>query len=182
MVVICLTGKKGVGKSTLINEIKQLNDENIKAFMADEFILNSYQKNEIGYTLINQQFGNIFNNEEGIDKKKLGDYIFNSKIAYNQLTKITNSLIKEWIEKTIIQNINSDILIIELAIFLKFKKFYKPLFDKIILIKAIDNYQENHVSDFLDNLEIDADLEIFKFDKQSLKKIVSWIKVIGKVD
>jgi len=176
MITICLTGKKGVGKSTLINEIRDLQDLKIKAFITDEFILETYKKNQAGYNLINEEFGDTFNDANGIDKKKLGDCIFKSKKNYNKLTKITNRLIKAWIEEKIIENINCDILIIELGIYLKFEKFYRSLFDKIISIKSKENYQDNHVSDFLDNHKIVSDFEIKKFDNLGTKKIIDWIK------
>ena len=128
--LICITGQIGSGKTSLLNEFKSLD---FKTFEMDKYIHEIYKKNKIGYQLIKKNFGDSYVNEIEVDRKKLGQLVFNDNKKLNKLNSLTIPLIRQKILE--LKNINEHIFV-ELGIYLKYEKLFNDLFDHIILIKG----------------------------------------------
>ena len=133
--LICITGQIGSGKTSLLNEFKSLG---FKTFEMDKYIHEIYKKNKIGYQLIKKNFGDSYVNEIEVDRKKLGQLVFNDNKKLNKLNSLTIPLIRQKILE--LKNINEHIsyLMIYLIILfllkesLKLKqKSYKTFLDSI---------------------------------------------------
>ena len=99
----------------------------------DKYIHEIYKKNKIGYQLIKKNFGDSYVNEIEVDRKKLGQLVFNDNKKLNKLNSLTIPLIRQKILE--LKNINEHIFV-ELGIYLKYEKIFNDLFDRIILIKG----------------------------------------------
>lgn len=139
---ICITGKKNSGKSTFLNCLKKYNWE---VYKADDFIHDIYKKDKIGYEFVLNNFGSKYVTPFEVNRSNLNKLLINDSESLRVLTKFTSKEIFKWIE-----SLNGDKLAFELAIYLNNEKFFKELFDKVILIKRNNNYiEENHISKFL---------------------------------
>ena len=102
--LICITGQIGSGKTSLLNEFKSLD---FKTFEMDKYIHEIYKKNKIGYQLIKKNFGDSYVNEIEVDRKKLGQLVFNDNKKLNKLNSLTIPLIRQKILE--LKNINEHI-------------------------------------------------------------------------
>lgn len=125
---IVITGYSGSGKSELM---KMLKVEGCNVFMADEYVHQIYQFGEIGYNIIKKEFGLDYINEGEVDRKKLGNLVFNDS---TQLEKL-NNLIIPLIRKKIESLNNKQKWYVELAIFLNYPNQFKNIFDKVVFVK-----------------------------------------------
>ncbi len=120
---IVITGKAGSGKTTLL---KSMGLPNI--FIADEFVKQVlYVEGTEAYKDITNQFPNV-SDDGKIDTSKLGKIVFNNKEKMDELNKIVQPYIAEWI-KTLPEG-----AIVELATYINFEDLFKDLFNKVILI------------------------------------------------
>ncbi len=88
---LILSGPPLIGKTTLLKELEKLN---IKVFNADDFVHKSYQKNNVGYNLIKEEWGERFLNEKGVDRKKLGQEAAKNHEILFRLSEIINPMIE----------------------------------------------------------------------------------------
>lgn len=141
--LICVTGFMGSGKTTFMNLLKEMNYE---TFIADEFVHNIYLKNNIGYQIIKNNFGNDFVTDECVDRNKLRDLILNNPEKKELLEKLMNEIIY----KKILDLKNEKRLIfVELATYLFFEDYFKDLFKKVVVIDSLDkNFKKNNFKNF----------------------------------
>src|SRR5699024_5078503 len=98
--IIGITGGIATGKSTVTNF---LIDKGYKVIDADKIAREVVEKGEIAYDEIVNYFGNnILKKDGSIDRKKLGEIIFNDQ---NKRTKL-NSIVHPQVIKKIKENIN----------------------------------------------------------------------------
>lgn len=128
--LICVTGQIGSGKTSVLEEFKKLR---FKTFEMDKYIHEIYKKNKIGYQLIKKNFGDSYVNDIEVDRKKLGQLVFNNKKKLDKLNAITIPLIRQ---KTSELKQKNDLIFVELGIFLKYKEQFQNLFDYVILVKG----------------------------------------------
>ena len=155
--LICITGQIGSGKTSLLNKFKSLG---FKTFEMDKYIHEIYKKNKIGYQLIKKNFGDSYVNEIEVDRKKLGQLVFNDNKKLNKLNSLTIPLIRQKILE--LKNINEHIFV-ELGIYLKYEKLFNDLFDHIILIKGkseIETKKLQNLSWFNKKSDIFSPLEV----------------------
>ena len=155
--LICITGQIGSGKTSLLNKFKSLG---FKTFEMDKYIHEIYKKNKIGYQLIKKNFGDSYVNEIEVDRKKLGQLVFNDNKKLNKLNSLTIPLIRQKILE--LKNINEHIFV-ELGIYLKYEKIFNDLFDRIILIKGkseIETKKLQNLSWFNKKFDIFSPLEV----------------------
>ena len=171
--LICITGQIGSGKTSLLNEFKSLG---FKTFEIDKYIHEIYKKNKIGYQLIKKNFGDSYVNEIEVDRKKLGQLVFNDNKKLNKLNSLTIPLIRQKILE--LKNINEHIFV-ELGIYLKYEKLFNNLFDRIILIKGKSEIETkklqnlswfNKESDILSPLEVHEEKEFIVLENNKDKK------------
>jgi len=185
--LICITGQIGSGKTSLLNKFKSLG---FKTFEMDKYIHEIYKKNKIGYQLIKKNFGDSYVNEIEVDRKKLGQLVFNDNKKLNKLNSLTIPLIRQKILE--LKNINEHIFV-ELGIYLKYEKLFNDLFDHIILIKGkseIETKKLQNLSWFNKKSDIFSPLEVHEEkgfivlennkDKKHIKNLAKkTIKILG---
>ena len=97
--VIGLTGSIASGKSTVSNRLKSMGYQVIDCDQINHEIL---KKDNIGYTLVVEAFGNdILNSDLEINRKALGNLIFSNKDLKEKLNNILHPLIKDIVKKEI---------------------------------------------------------------------------------
>ncbi|KAM9955832.1 hypothetical protein ACTFIW_002037 [Dictyostelium discoideum] len=96
LIKIGLTGGIASGKSTILGYLKEMN---IKCIDADKFGHMVYQKGRPSYNKIIQEFGQdiINQNDQSIDRSKLGPIVFSDPLKMKQLTNIVWPEMKELI-------------------------------------------------------------------------------------
>ena len=95
--VIGLTGSIASGKSTVSNKLKSLG---YKVVDCDEINHKLLLKGNSGYKEVLATFGEeILDSSNQIDRKKLGNIIFNDPTEKNKLNQILHPLIKEVVKK-----------------------------------------------------------------------------------
>ncbi len=135
MIVVGLTGNIGCGKSTVSNILKKLGVSIIDAdIVSREILLDTKVLN-----LIFDTFGNsIKNTDNTLNRKKLGDIVFNDEKELIKLNNITHPKIKENILNQI-KNIKNDIVVIDAALLIEAN--YLDIVDKIILVVCDESLQ-----------------------------------------
>ena len=128
--LICITGQIGSGKTSVLKEFKNLG---FKTFEMDVYIHNIYKKDKIGYQLIQKTFGDLYVNDVEVNRKKLGQLVFNNKKMLDKLNSLTIPIIKQKIIE--LKKLNDNIFI-ELGIFLNHESEFENLFDYVILVKG----------------------------------------------
>ncbi len=136
MKIIGITGGIGTGKSTVLNILK--NDFNAYVIEADKVAKDVTKKGQSAYTLILEAFGNdILSGDGEIDRKKLGDLVFNDPSKLDTLNEITHGKVREHIENTIdeVRTTKShDLIVIEAALLIECG--YKTICDVMWYVTA----------------------------------------------
>ncbi len=97
--IIGLTGSIASGKSTVSSKLKQLGYQIIDCDEINHTIL---LNGNIGYTNVVAEFGpDILDENNEIDRKKLGNIIFNDKTLKEKLNQILHPLIKSIVKEEI---------------------------------------------------------------------------------
>lgn len=137
--LVCITGKSGVGKTTATQYIKKLR---FNTWIADEYVHEIYQYGNIGYLAIKKAFGNEYVNSKEVDRKKLGLLVFNDIKSLKKLNQITLPLIKN---KLLELKQKNTLIFCELAIYINHEKYFKNVFDKIVLISAPKTLEKDNL-------------------------------------
>lgn len=130
---VVVTGKTGVGKTSLLKSIPLNN-----VLIIDELIKNIFYK--IGhpvFEIVVSTYGGTIVQNDKIDTKKLGEIIFNEEQGLDKLALLVLPFIAEYIN-----SLSGDWLI-ELATYINYEKEFKGLFDKVILIERDSTLVEN---------------------------------------
>lgn len=98
---IAITGGIATGKSTVIKMIKDLGYD---VLSSDEIARRLTKKGEIGYNRILEAFGADILDETGeIDRRKLGDIVFNDSEKKSLLESILHPLIRMEMDKMLVE-------------------------------------------------------------------------------
>ncbi len=179
--ILVLVGSPGSGKTTIL---KKLSEKGVKIFHTDSFINKIYKKDEIGYKKIKEHYGEKFLHENGVDKKKLGDFLSKNIKEINNLNKIIFPLIKEHLKE-------KDNFVAELPIAISPNTNFD--YDKVIFITAkdeiikkrleqnekINNLFINEIVNFWKNKEIKFDYKIDTTNgikDSEIEKIINLLK------
>lgn len=133
--LVCITGQIGSGKTKALKYIQKCG---YKTFCTDEYIHSIYKKGQIGYTLINQVFGNSVLGTNGVNRKELGKIVLSHKTQLAKLNKIMLPVIHK---KIIELKKKKELCFIELGIFIKHKSFFANLFSKVIWISTNNDFK-----------------------------------------
>lgn len=130
MTVWGLTGGIASGKTTVANLFKQYDIPIINV----DVIAHDIQKNNDVIDLILNQFGGcVFNQEtHEIDRKKLGNIVFNDINQLNKLNNIMQPLIRNKIKHLLLNYDQSRLVVLDIP--LLFEQHYEKLVDKIIVV------------------------------------------------
>ena len=139
--LICITGLTGSGKTTALNRIAQ---KGYTTFEVDKFIHSIYNKGDKGYEVIRDTFGPEYINEQGVDRKKLGQLVFNDKDQLNKLNNLMLPFIKQKLRELKKQN---KLIFVEMAIFLNYVDYFENSFDDVIIIQGKEEIQNKKLND-----------------------------------
>ena len=132
MLVLGLTGNIGCGKSSLSNIFKE--EFNLDIIDADIISRNIFE-DKILLKKVFDEFGDFIKNDDGsLNRKKLGNIVFNDDSKLITLNNITHPRIKEEILKSIklIEKENKNIAIIDAALLVEGN--YLDVLDKLLVI------------------------------------------------
>lgn len=148
MLILGLTGNIGCGKSSLS---KILIQNNIDVIDADIISRNIFEDKEL-LNLVFENFGeNIKNLDGSLDRKSLGNIVFNDDQKLVILNGLTHPKIKEKILNKIneIRNIGKSLVVIDAALLIE--GGYLDILDKLIVITCKESIQISRIQ-LRDNL------------------------------
>ena len=181
--IIGICGKSGSGKTTLANQIMQLAGDNAICLDIDKIGHNVLLFPEVKKELINS-FGEAIIKENMVDRKKLGEIVFNSRNEMGKLSDITWKYMQIEIDK--ILNLNKDKIIILDWLLLLNTKYFDMCDVKILLDIPYDVRKERAMKrdniteeEFalrekasIDFKKEDFDYVLEKTDKEIIKRLV----------
>jgi len=129
-IIIGLTGGIGSGKSTVAEIFNTLK---IPVFNSDFEAKQLYSHPEIKQQII-KLFGNVYNEQNQLDKKALANIVFNDDEKLQQLNNIIHPAVKKLFETWVNKNNQAPILIKEAAILIESGAAKQV--DKIIVVTA----------------------------------------------
>jgi len=95
--VIGLTGVMGAGKSTVSTYLRR---KGVRVIDADEISRDLTRKGQPGYSAVIRVFGQEFISEDGsLDRRALGQYVFEDKARLGRLEGVLHPLILERMQK-----------------------------------------------------------------------------------
>lgn len=142
MLVVGLTGNIGCGKSSLSELLISKNIDVIDADIISREIMYDKELLEI----IFYEFGTEIKNNDGtLNRKKLGNIVFNDDDMLMKLNSITHPAIKRKINDRIIDisNQGKNIVVIDAALLIEGK--FLDLVDKLVVITCNEEVQLNRV-------------------------------------
>ena len=167
--IIGICGKSGSGKTTLANQIMQLAGDNAICLDIDKIGHNVLLFPEVKKELINS-FGEAIIKENMVDRKKLGEIVFNSRNEMEKLSDITWKYMQIEIDK--ILNLNKDKIIILDWLLLLNTKYFDMCDVKILLDVPYDVRKKRAVKrdnitkkdfDLREQASIDFDETLFDY-------------------
>ena len=148
MLILGLTGNIGCGKSSLSKILMQ---NNIDVIDADIISRNIFEDKEL-LNLVFENFGeNIKNSDGSLNRKALGNIVFNDDQKLVILNGLTHPKIKEKILNKIneIRNIGKSLVVIDAALLIE--GGYLDILDKLIVITCKESIQISRIQ-LRDNL------------------------------
>ncbi len=148
MLILGLTGNIGCGKSSLSKILMQ---NNIDVIDADIISRNIFEDKEL-LNLVFENFGqNIKNLDGSLNRKALGNIVFNDDQKLVLLNSLTHPKIKEKILNKIneIRNIGKSLVVIDAALLIE--GGYLDILDKLIVITCKESIQISRIQ-LRDNL------------------------------
>lgn len=118
-----MTGKSGVGKTTILKRLKKAN-----IFFADEFVKkNLYHFPHPVFTYLKQRWPLVVE-KKTINTKKLGMLLFADSQKLEEVHNLVYPFVCFWLKSLPLDSI------VEMAVFINYEKLYKPFFEKVILV------------------------------------------------
>lgn len=174
--MIVITGRTGVGKSTIIRKSKVDNYIEIDSIIKNIF----YKRNFRLYWDIKKEFGNKSVSFLKVKTKTLGKIVFSDE---KKLAKL-NQIVKPYIRAYLMVLKESKLeYIVEMAIYMVHEEWYKDLFNKVILIDRKPHLEHkftylNKAIQPINNIGIHSDLTINTEDLHlAVKKLDTFLKL-----
>ena len=169
MFVIGLTGGIGTGKTSVSNILSSLGASMINA---DKIGHKIYEPNSEGWKEVVKAFGKeILNENQEIDRKKLGSIVFKDKKYLDQLNSITHPRIYSEIESELqtLSNKSVDVSVVEAALLIEAK--WTSLADQVWITVSKENtiYKRLEKRDGLNIESIKARISSQMPSKEKLK-------------
>lgn len=169
MFVIGLTGGIGTGKTSVSNILSSLGASMINA---DKIGHKIYEPNSEGWKEVVKAFGKeILNENQEIDRKKLGSIVFKDKKYLDQLNSITHPRIYSAIESELqtLSNNSVDVSVVEAALLIEAK--WTSLADQVWITVSKENtiYKRLEKRDGLNIEAIKARISSQMSTKEKLK-------------
>jgi dephospho-CoA kinase len=142
--IIVLTGGIASGKSTVG---KILKDRGYEVVESDKIVHKLYSKNSEVYNLIIKEFGSEVAGEDSINRKKLGNIVFNDDKKIKKLNKIVHKYVVKELIKRCNEN-EDDIIFLDIPLMIEEKyklEKYGLEYDEIWLIKSHTNTRVSRI-------------------------------------
>ena len=199
MIKVGLTGSIGTGKSTVLKIFKDLGAYVIDA---DQIVHQLYTKREVQEE-IKREFGNVFNEDGSLDRKKVAQIIFNDINKKRILERLVHPKVRSEIYK-ILKNIEKNeknaIVIVEIPLLIETGQYRE--YDKVIVVYSPKNLQIERLlkkgfskEEALKRINSQMDIEekikyadfvienISSFEdlKENVKKVFNELKKVSKI-
>lgn len=177
--IIGITGGIATGKSTVVKILKSMNFIVIEA---DEISKEVVKKGKPGLTKIVEKFGeNILLEDGELNRKKLGEIIFNNEDKRKELNEIMHPIIiKEILDRLKSYIFKYDIIFIDMPLLFETKELLSDMglyFDEIWLVYCDEDVQLNRLMK-RENIEFDYALKKIKSQLDSNYKKKNSDKII----
>ena len=142
MIILGLTGSIGCGKSSLSNILK---DNNIDIIDADIISRKIFEDRKL-LSLVFEHFGEYVKNKDGsLNRKALGNIVFNDDNKLIELNALTHPRIKEKIIKEIeiLKLNNKEVIVIDAPLLIE--GGYLEMVDKLLVITCNNEIQVNRI-------------------------------------
>ena len=181
--IIGICGKSGCGKSTLANQIIELTDNKAIHLDVDKVGHRVLLLPEVQEELVSS-FGESVVKENNVDRKKLGEIVFDSRNEMNKLSDITWKYMQIEIDNFL--NLNKDKIIILDWLLLSISKYFDMCDIKILLdipyeVRKQRAMKRDNISeeafDLREKASIEFDEKAFDYvvkanDKEIVKRLV----------
>ena len=181
--IIGICGKSGSGKSTLAKSIEEVSTREVVHLEIDKVGHRALLNEEVKKELINE-FGEHIIKGNNVNRKKLGDIVFNSRDEMQKLTDITWEYMQKEIDKFLEDN-KDKVVILDWLLLTKSKYFdmcdIKILLDVPYEVRKMRAIKRDNITseafDLRERASIEFDKEKFDYvlensEKENIRKKV----------
>lgn len=137
--ILGLTGGIATGKSTVSNYFKKLGIPVIDADVGSRIIV---EPGTDGLKKIEKHFGESILKQDGtLDRKELGEIVFNDKIQLTKLNAILDEHIRKWMTEQIVESLRNNPPLIVLDIPLLYENNYLSEVDLVMVVITTKDVQ-----------------------------------------
>jgi dephospho-CoA kinase len=136
--LIGLTGGAGSGKSTVAEMFRQLGAAVVDA---DEATHAVYAPGTPGFEAVVREFGEEFVRNGVIDRKKLGEVVFNEPAQRRRLNAIVHPLVRQWMAERTAVAVEGGAEVVVQDVPLLFENGLQGLFSETVLVYALPAIQ-----------------------------------------
>lgn len=133
--VIVITGSIGTGKSTAVNILKSFG---FKVLDSDKIVHEGYNKGSELYNKVVKRFGKeILNDDESINRQKLGKIVFNDAESLKSLNEIVHAYVINKLMRGVEEPRDEEVIFLDIPLIhenLQIEKEYGLKYDEIWLI------------------------------------------------
>ena len=137
--LVCVTGLVNKGKSTAM---KIISSYGYDVFIMDEYIHQIYNRDEIGYIAIQENFGKEYVNEIQVDRNKLRELILSDSKFRDKLNSIMFPIMLSKLLE--LKKESKGLIFVELGIYIYDPKFFDKAFDLVIAVNRDEEITEKN--------------------------------------
>ncbi len=137
------------GKTTFLKALAK-KDQGLDIFIADEFVEKIYAKDQPGFNLIKNEFGDEFIKNDRVDKTKLSQAVVKDQQILLRLNELIHPLVEHEFNENLVDVIAEIPLIISSRINLVYDKIILMKTSKETLIKRLETTSRPHNKDFIE--------------------------------
>lgn len=137
--LVCVTGLVNKGKSTAM---KIISSYGYDVFIMDEYIHQIYNRDEIGYIAIQENFGKEYVNEIQVDRDKLRELILSDSKFRDKLNSIMFPIMLSKLLE--LKKESKGLIFVELGIYIYDPKFFDKAFDLVIAVNRDEEITEKN--------------------------------------
>ena len=131
--LVGLTGGVGSGKSTVADMLRELGATVVDA---DEATHAVYEPGGPGFDAVVREFGQGFLTGGRIDRKRLGELVFNDAVARRRLNDIVHPLVREWMAQRTAEAVEGGANVVVQDVPLLFENGLERFFSSVVLVYA----------------------------------------------